>query len=350
MNYNIGDKVRFLDDVGEGTISKILANNRVLVLDNDGFETPVFTSNLVLVNDVRSSTNFPVSAEAATPQEEAKPAPAPLPVSTPPVPPAAAPAPQPEPAAADKERDAEGSNYELSIAFLQPKNEQIELYLLNDSPYQLCYTLTTRSQQGLATLWAYGQVASDSKTLVKLLPLTEVRRQVTVQIEVLFFKNVDFVPVASQSAVLSLSPTDFFKINAFKESEFFDDKSLIYKMLSNQNTPSQMVQVVSSLDKKIPLPNTEEPDVTDLREAVLRLQRGFMTETQLLQTQIDLASAGIDALLQKGSPGQRVLVYGLGNKTIRQTLQDLLEKQYPHLRWQDASHKQYHYGAIMVSF
>ena len=38
MKINIGDKVRFLNDVGGGIVVKFLKNNMVLVENEDGFE------------------------------------------------------------------------------------------------------------------------------------------------------------------------------------------------------------------------------------------------------------------------------------------------------------------------
>jgi hypothetical protein len=38
-NYKVGDKVRFLNAVGEGVITRIMARNKLMVM-TDGFEIP----------------------------------------------------------------------------------------------------------------------------------------------------------------------------------------------------------------------------------------------------------------------------------------------------------------------
>ena len=45
----IGDKVRFLNDVGGGTISGFQGKDIVLVADEDGFEIPTLASEVVAV-------------------------------------------------------------------------------------------------------------------------------------------------------------------------------------------------------------------------------------------------------------------------------------------------------------
>ena len=39
--YKLGDRVKFLNDVGGGTVTKIVGKNMVHVENEDGFEIPV---------------------------------------------------------------------------------------------------------------------------------------------------------------------------------------------------------------------------------------------------------------------------------------------------------------------
>ena len=47
VNFKIGDKISFLNEKGTGLITNILANYRVLVMNNDGFEISYATNELV---------------------------------------------------------------------------------------------------------------------------------------------------------------------------------------------------------------------------------------------------------------------------------------------------------------
>ena len=47
----IGDKVRFLSDVGGGRVAGFQGKNIVLVEDEDGFQVPTPANELVVVGD-----------------------------------------------------------------------------------------------------------------------------------------------------------------------------------------------------------------------------------------------------------------------------------------------------------
>ena len=54
---SIGDKVRFLNDVGGGTVVKILPKNQVIVKDDNDFEYPVRMSEIVVVEKDKDHYN-----------------------------------------------------------------------------------------------------------------------------------------------------------------------------------------------------------------------------------------------------------------------------------------------------
>ncbi|NJO92245.1 MAG: hypothetical protein HC831_27200 [Chloroflexia bacterium] len=60
MKFNIGDRVRFLNDVGGGKVIKYIDNETVAVLNQDDFEIPVLMSELILdqAPDYASSGSF----------------------------------------------------------------------------------------------------------------------------------------------------------------------------------------------------------------------------------------------------------------------------------------------------
>ena len=50
MKLRIGDKVRFLNEVGEGIITRFKDKETVFVEMNDGFEIPYLTKHLVPIH------------------------------------------------------------------------------------------------------------------------------------------------------------------------------------------------------------------------------------------------------------------------------------------------------------
>lgn len=54
MSAKIGNKVKFLNEKGEGTIKKILENNHYVVTTTDGFDYNVSSKEIVIINDDNS--------------------------------------------------------------------------------------------------------------------------------------------------------------------------------------------------------------------------------------------------------------------------------------------------------
>jgi hypothetical protein len=52
--FKIGRKVRFLNEVGEGVVTQMLPDGRVMVEDESGFEYPHFASDLIIVHDAKT--------------------------------------------------------------------------------------------------------------------------------------------------------------------------------------------------------------------------------------------------------------------------------------------------------
>ena len=55
MNVKVGDKVRFLNDIGGGTVVKIIDRQSVMVLNDDDFEVPTPVSELVVIESAADS-------------------------------------------------------------------------------------------------------------------------------------------------------------------------------------------------------------------------------------------------------------------------------------------------------
>ena len=69
----IGDKVRFLSEVGGGKISGFQGKNIVLVEDEDGFEIPTPINDVVVVdNDDRAEAKIKSLEQAKEEREEGK--------------------------------------------------------------------------------------------------------------------------------------------------------------------------------------------------------------------------------------------------------------------------------------
>ena len=72
-SVKIGDKVRFINAKGGGIVRKFQSKTVVLVEEEDGFETPVLISEVVVVKET-DKYNFPIEEKKSTKEEEELPA------------------------------------------------------------------------------------------------------------------------------------------------------------------------------------------------------------------------------------------------------------------------------------
>lgn len=63
-SVKIGDKVRFINAKGGGIVRKFQSKTVVLVEEEDGFETPVLISEVVVVKET-DKYNFPIEEKRA---------------------------------------------------------------------------------------------------------------------------------------------------------------------------------------------------------------------------------------------------------------------------------------------
>jgi hypothetical protein len=375
VEMKTGDKVRFLNDVGGGTVLRI--EGKIAVIgDEDGFEIPTPIANLVVVSDGRSAGASAGSAAKAEPKpcaanREHR-------AGAPGAPPSARQAkgsPKnrvgdsspfagiPEEPSAEKpqERDAPGESYELMLAFLPPANEKTDLYLLNDSPYRALYSIGMYERDGSVQPLAQGQVEGDSKLLIKSLSVSRLRDFQTLRIEVVLYKNISYRPQDLDAVDVKLNPLKFFRQGAFAENEFFEETALIIRLFSSESAEKEKMRSVSAEEVKAAMqqkndvqPEPQKPESqpeleeVDLHAEMLVSDVNKFSAGELLELQMSRFTAALENALASGRKGRIVFIHGIGNGKLKQELRLYLTKNYPQMSFQDASFRQYGYGATMI--
>lgn len=372
-----GDKVRFLNDVGGGTVLRI-EGKMAIISDEDGFEIPTPIASVVVVSDREISNAF--TGVAARGSALAKP---PAGKSehgsgTPNTPPSLAwqakgkpknrvgggnppSIPEEPPAEALPEHDAPGNSYELMLAFLPPANEKTELYLLNDSPYRALYSVGMYERSGSVQPLAQGQVEGDSKLLIKTLSVSKLRDLQTLRVEVVLYKNIPYKPQSLDAVDAEINPLKFFRQGAFAENEFFEENALIIRLFSSEAAEKEKMRNVSAEEIKeaiqqkndaLPAPQkpAEAPELeeVDLHAEMLVSDVTKFSAGELLELQMSRFKATLENTLASGRKGRVVFIHGIGSGKLKQELRSYLVKNHPQLSFQDASFREYGYGATMV--
>lgn len=212
----IGDKVRFLSEVGGGTVSGFQGKNIVLVEDADGFEIPMQVKDVIVVPDatpdlsteeeVRKPLSKPIlrKREEDEEQEQKKPTtfkPVPL------------------------ER-REGERLNLYLSFLPDEVKEIsstgfESYLVNDSNYYMQVSLLSAEGAGWRMRFS-GIVEPNSKLFVEAFDRQEVNDLEHLCIQAIAWKQgKPFQLKPAITTELRLNLTKFYKLHVFRPNEFF---------------------------------------------------------------------------------------------------------------------------------
>jgi len=66
MKIKVGDKIKFLNEAGQGTVTKIVSKDTALVLGSDGFEVPYMMSELLIVENSTDYTTLSSSSSSSS--------------------------------------------------------------------------------------------------------------------------------------------------------------------------------------------------------------------------------------------------------------------------------------------
>ncbi len=360
MDCNIGDTIRFLNDVGGGKVVKFLGKNQVLVEDADGFEIPVLISEVVVVsptNDraasVKVTETKQVDAKRQPSVEKTKSHTPAIPVDIDTV---------EEIAAAGENND----DYEILLGFY-PKNQanplegDVDIYLINDSAYHLLYTVGAQENAGNIRHIKGGELEPDSKLYIKTLAVKEVSLLQELSFGLMKYRVGTYRMQEPEQLELELNPVKFFRPNAFTENDYFDGKAMLYKLSSSQKTLKDFIEpsaeeIAKAMKEKKSYPSshkaknqkTVEIEEVDLHiESLVDNHKG-LSNGEMLEIQLARFQTALDLGMRSGTK-RMVFIHGVGNGKLKHEVLRLLDTQYAgKVRYQDASFKEYGYGATMV--
>ena len=225
----IGDKVRFLSEVGGGKVAGFQGKNIVLVEDEDGFQVPMRLTEVVVVGDEDYDTRHVVEAKAtsvkaalADDDEEEESEPADKPVTF----------------KAKPEERKGGDKLSAFLAFVPMNVKELmetrfETYLVNDSNYYLRYTYLTAE----GTAWqvrAEGEIEPNTKEFIEEFGREDLNEFEHCCIQFIAYKrDKHFLLKPPVNADVRMDPVKFYKLHAFRENPFFEQPALIYTLIEN---------------------------------------------------------------------------------------------------------------------
>lgn len=345
----IGDKVRFLSEVGGGIVKGFKGKDLVLVEDADGFDIPMLIKDCVVIE----TDDYNMKRK---PQKETKPTPEPVVVV------------EDRPVAYRPVETREGENLNVFLAYVPEdtrtiSNTSFSAYLVNDSNYFLYYSYLSAEGNGWKSR-SHGLLEPNTKLFLEEFSKEILNELERVSIHFIAFKeSKNFHMKPAVSVELRIDTVKFYKLHTFQESVYFEEPALIYDIVKN-DVPTKQVYVSADdiqnalLQKK----DTGRPRIqpivkhavkneiieVDLHINELLDNTNGMSHTEILKYQLDKFREVMEQNRNKKNQ-KIVFIHGKGDGVLRKALIDELKLKYKNIPYQDASFREYGFGATMVT-
>ncbi len=354
MDFTVGDKVKFLNNVGGGKITSVVDKKTVNILTDDGWEIPVLVNDLIkdsggfggykstLEEEAASGSNVQSSEFEEEYNEEEE-----------------------EEETYEKDTDEIG----LYFAFVpQVENllitSDLDVFLINDSNYNIFYHIVATDSQHFESF--AGKLEANTKIQVKTYQRQQLNTIHSFLFQFLFFKKGKHDIKKPLEKSVKINNTRFFKEKHYKENDFFDERAQVYTIYSEdfmaeeieRLTKSDVAKIIQNKEvenKRINQPKqykkndnpANQVEEVDLHIHELVDDHSKLSNKEILDIQMTHFSASLKSAI-KHRIKAIVFIHGVGNGTLKLELRRKLEKEYSHLLYQDASFREYGYGATMV--
>lgn len=348
-----GDTVRFLNAVGGGVVVRVDESKKILyVEDADGFEIPVLERECVAIGEVNKETNFLKKDSKPAPVQPANQA------SNQVINPKAK---APEPVL----ETPEGETLKVFLAFFPVEIKELQTspydcYLLNDSNYFLFYNLII-GEAGSEQSIVNGLIEPNTQEELTSITKDQLNNWENIRFQAIAFKqNKKYSPQNVLDVSMKLNPVKFYKLHSFSENEYFDEPCMLIDLTSakeNQKlteiSPEEIKQAMFSKEEAdrpriIKRPQAAETIEIDLHINELLDTTAGLSNAAMLQCQLDKFHEVLSEY--KNRKGQKIVfIHGKGEGVLRKEIEKLLKTRYKTYYFQDASFREYGFGATMVT-
>jgi hypothetical protein len=338
-----------LNAKGGGVVSKIINKELIEVTGDDGFDIPTLMRECVVIESmekVNSSQNSKENkkeeslklAEILPEEDDYKP----------------------------QEETPEGENLNIWLAFLPVDIKALsitsyECYLINDSNYYLGYNIANGNGTRFMSR-ATGFIQPNTKILLEEIKKEQLNDLELVNVQLFAFKRDKSYSIKpSYDVQLKINPVKFYKLHSFSENDFFDEQALLFGIVKNNQPedknavviPEDLSQIIMQKELKSPAKVIKKHEMPQVLEVDLHIHQlldnlNGLTNADMLKYQLDK----FNLVLQENAKrkGQKIVfIHGKGDGVLRNEILKQIKSKYPTCYSQDASFKEYGFGATMVT-
>lgn len=364
----IGDKVRFLNEVGGGTVTGFQSKDIVVVRDDNGFDIPMLARECIVIETDAYNIAHPA----------AKPSPAPQARQQRPHSPAACGAEKAATPIAPEEKPITfkprpqqrrgGDALNIYIGFVKTDTEEetdtaYETYLINDSNYSFRFGIYSH-ENGACTLLHEELAEPNTKIFLRETSRAELAAWERITLQGYAWKErMAFLPKPAVSATLRIEGAKFFRPGAFSPGIFFNEPALVFDVVRDDKAVNETYfsaeQVKAALlrdeaepTRKPARPHAAKPEgkaliEVDLHASEILETTAGMQARDILEYQLDVFRRTMDE--HKKEKGHKIVfIHGKGDGVLRAAILKELRTAYKGCTWQDASFREYGFGATLV--
>lgn len=338
----VGDTVKFLNDVGGGRVTGYVSKTMVNVENEDGFEIPYLISQLLNVSDPGLNIGAEKLPKAPAQTEIV---------------------PQPE-IQQPKGEIINGKNSpDFYFCFVpndptKPIEGEIQLYMVNDSNYTVLYRYS-HFLEGKNISVKQGTIQSNSRTVLEILTQNDFSDLPEFGFQLIYFRESESDWNEAVAKRFKVNPVKFYKESSFGSNLFFKKNAMVLQITKNIQTTEidkltqedfqKLVQEkeMESQPKPLIVKRNAEIVEVDLHINELVDNAAGLSNHEILEIQKEKVELEMKLAIQNRI-GRIVFIHGVGQGVLKQEVINLLKSKFRKYYFQDASFREYGYGATMV--
>ncbi|MFI3297065.1 MAG: DUF2027 domain-containing protein [bacterium] len=361
----VGDRVRYLNAVGGGIVTRFQNKEIILVEEADGFETPVLVREVVVVPETNAynfidesplkkiqDKNRPTTKEQQSyvevPEVEEK---------------------EIEPDYSWNERDEtpEGEVLSLYLAFVpkdikQLQTTDMQLYIINDSNYFVNFSLASGDDKLKQRLT--NTVEPQTKVYLETINKLALNDFQNLRFQAFAYKNIPYDAKPAVDIPLRINPTKFYKLHSFAENDYFEQDAMLVTIIKDDVLdlamtidPVKLQAAIVAKSGAEKTKNQQQRKRIDKKPQILEVDLHIneligntagLERADMLKVQLDKFDSVMRENIKKR--GQKIVfIHGKGEGILRSEIEKKLRKYYQKCQFQDASFQQYGFGATQVT-
>lgn len=334
---NIGDKVKFLNETGGGIITRVLDPETVMVRIEEGFEVPVKIKGLI-PDQGRMADSI---ADEKNKLKAESPAVKPPGISI-------------KEKVLQNESAEQKNSGQVYLAFTRETNPfQLKTHLINDTNYQIYFVIGLR-KMGQQLYQYSGLLEPNTKVVLGNYRITKTDEPTIFAVQYLGFTQGYYVPFEPVSRIIEIDTQKLVDKQYEKENDFFDDAATVFSInakndLENSKYSKTSLEKEKSSTKRTGTEKNKSPETleVDLHIHEIVEDESGLTDGEILDIQLRRFEISLETAL-RGNIKKIIFIHGVGQGKLKYEISKIMDKKYPDLKYQDASFKEYGYGATMV--